>query len=264
MKELLVVKIGGNIIDDEQALNSFLTDLSGIKTPKILVHGGGKMATQLSNRLGIQTNMVDGRRITDDETLKVVTMTYAGWINKSITAKLESKGCSAIGLCGADAKLLPAVKRMKGEIDYGWVGDIDSKDVNSIFLSQLLDMGLIVVVAPITAGADGQLLNVNADTVARTLAEALSKSYHTCLIYCFEKNGLLHDVNDDASAIYEIDETKINELKATGVIAKGMIPKIDNALYAAKNGVGAVIIGHADHIKAMAQKQKEYGTYVTA
>ena len=263
MKELLVVKIGGNIIDDEQALNRFLTDFATIKMPKILVHGGGKLATELSNRLGIETKMVDGRRITDDATLKVVTMTYAGWINKSITAKLQSKGCSAIGLCGADAKLMPAVKRIQGEVDYGWVGDIESRDVNITLLSQLLDAGLTIVLAPITGNAEGQLLNVNADTVARTLAEALSRTYDTSLIYCFEKNGLLLDVNDEASVIQKVDGKVIAELKGKGVIAKGMIPKIDNALNAAKNGVGTVIIGHAEHIKAMAQKQNEYGTCVT-
>ena len=264
MKELLVIKIGGNIIDDAIALDTFLSDLATIDIPKILVHGGGKLATDLSSRLGIKTNMVDGRRVTDDDTIQVVTMTYAGWVNKSITAKLQAKGCNAIGICGADAKLLPAVKRINAEIDYGWVGDMQSKDVNVALLAQLLNAGLTVVVAPIASNAEGQLLNVNADTVARTLAEALSKNYRTGLIYCFEKNGLLRDVSNEASAISEADELQISDLKKRGIIAGGMIPKIDNALNAAKNGVHQVVIGHAQHIKAMSQKQKDYGTRIKA
>ena len=264
MQELLVIKIGGNIIDNQGALTSFLEDIAGIAIPKILVHGGGKLATELSSKLGVPANIIDGRRVTDDETLKIVTMTYAGWINKSITARLQAKGCSAIGLCGADAKILPAVKRSKGEVDYGWVGDMELQDVNTTFLNQLIETGFTLVIAPISSNSEGQLLNVNADTVARTLAGALSKCYKISLIYCFEKNGLLMDVNDEASVIPEIDEPKAIALKAAGAISKGMIPKIDNALGAVKNGVSHVIIGHASHIKAMAAKQKGYGTYITA
>ena len=264
MKELLVIKIGGNIIDDEEALQRFLTDLASIEMTKILVHGGGKLATDLSDKLSIPTNMVDGRRITDDDTIRVVTMTYAGWINKYIVAQLQSKNCNAIGLSGADAKLLPAVKRSRGDIDYGWVGDMESKEVNTQILDQLLKSGLTVVVAPITCNREGQLLNVNADTVACIIAKALSKDFRTNLIYCFEKNGLLLDMNDETSLIAEIDEMKVSGLKASGAISKGMVPKIDNALSAAKNDVSTVIIGHASHIKAMAKKQIGYGTYINA
>ena len=262
MKEALVIKIGGNIIDDEQALKSFLHQFAAIDIPKILVHGGGKLATDLSKQLNIPTTLVDGRRITDDATLKVVTMTYAGWINKSITAQLQALGSNAIGLCGADAKLLPAVKRTHAEINYGWVGDMESKDVNTTLLQQLLRSGLTVIIAPITADAQGHLLNVNADTVAGTLAQALSQHYNTTLIYCFEKKGLLLNLDDDNSMVAELNEMQANILKTTGAISKGMIPKIDNALGAAKQGVNTVIIGHAMHIAAMAQKQKGYGTHI--
>ena len=264
MEELLVIKIGGNIIDNESALNQFLQDFANIKAHKILVHGGGKIATDLSNQLGIETKMVEGRRVTDEQTIRVVTMTYAGWINKSITALLQSKKCNVIGLSGADAKLFPAIKRPVVEWDYGLVGDLLGEHVNTQFLNQLLVSGIVPVIAPITCDDNGHLLNVNADTVARTLAEALSKMYRTTLIYCFEKNGLLRDVNDGLSVIHEIDRISAERLKESGVINKGMIPKIDNALGAIGNGVNSVIIGHATHILKMAQKEKGYGTYVRA
>lgn len=264
MNKLLVVKIGGNIIDNAPALDSFLSKLAQIDTPKILVHGGGKLATDLSAKLNIPTQMVEGRRITDAETIKVVTMTYAGWVNKTIVAKLLAKGCTAIGLSGADAKLIPAVKRPVKDIDYGWVGDIESDKVNASFLKTLLVLGVTPVVAPISCDAEGNLLNVNADTVARTLAEAMGKDYEVTLAYCFEKNGLLMDVNDDDSVIQEITLVNAQELKASGIISDGMVPKIDNAFGAIANGVNTVVIGHANNIKQMANHEVGFGTFIKA
>ena len=248
MQKLLVVKVGGNIIDNAPALDSFLANLAAIDGHKILVHGGGKLATELSTQLNIPTQMVEGRRITDTETIKVVTMTYAGWVNKTIVAQLQAKDCTAIGLSGADAKLIPAVKRPVKDIDYGWVGDLEAKKVNATFLKTLLVSGVTPVVAPISCDAEGNLLNVNADTVARTLAEAMGKDYAVTLAYCFEKNGLLMDVNDDNSVIEEITLVNAKELKASGVISDGMVPKIDNAFGAIANGVNTVVIGHANNI----------------
>jgi acetylglutamate kinase len=262
MQKLLVVKIGGNIIDNAAALDSFLASLAAIEGNKILVHGGGKLATELSTKLGIPTQMVDGRRITDAETVKVVTMTYAGWVNKTIVALLQAKGCNALGLSGADAKLIPAVKRPVKDVDYGWVGDIESGKVNATFLKTMLISGITPIVAPISCDNEGHLLNINADTVARTLAEAMSADYEVTLAYCFEKNGILMDINDDDSVIREIDLANVEALKASGVINQGMVPKIDNALGAIANGVHTVVIGHAKNIKHIAKHEAGYGTYI--
>jgi acetylglutamate kinase len=264
MEELLVVKIGGNVIDSEEALNSFLRNFTTIPGNKVLVHGGGKLATQMSAQLGIPTQIINGRRVTDIETVKVVTMVYAGWINKTITAKLQANGCKTIGLSGADAALLPAVKRPVTDIDYGWVGDLIADHVNTALLQTLLTAGNTVVVAPITANNEGNLLNVNADTVASVIAEGMSKLYRTTLIYCFEKNGLLRDVNDNNSVVAEIKTGEINTLKEQGIITDGMLPKIDNAAAAINKGVSKVVIGNAMHIKQLANGQPEYGTHITA
>lgn len=262
MNKLLVVKIGGNIIDNAPALDAFLSKLASIDTPKILVHGGGKLATELSAKLNIPTQMVDGRRITDTETIKVVTMTYAGWVNKTIVAQLQAKDTNALGLSGADAKLIPAVKRPVKDIDYGWVGDIESNKVNAAFLKTLLVSGVTPIVAPISCDAEGHLLNINADTVARTLAEAMSADYEVTLAYCFEKNGLLMDVKDDDSVINEITLVNAQELKASGIISEGMVPKIDNAFGAIAHGVNTVVIGHANNIVEMAKHVAGFGTYI--
>jgi acetylglutamate kinase len=264
MQKLLVVKVGGNIIDNAAALDSFLANLAAIEGSKILVHGGGKLATELSAKLNIPTQMVEGRRITDAETVKVVTMTYAGWVNKTIVAQLQAKGCNALGLSGADAKLIPAVKRPVKDVDYGWVGDIESDKVNAAFLKKMLVSGVTPIVAPISCDKEGHLLNINADTVARTLAEAMSADYEVTLAYCFEKNGLLMDVNDDDSVIPEISLVNAQELKASGVISEGMVPKIDNAFGAITNGVHTVVIGHANNIKHMANHKAGFGTYIKA
>lgn len=264
MQKLLVVKIGGSIIDDTVALDRFLQAFATLPHHKILVHGGGKLATELSAKLGIETTMVEGRRVTDDATLRIVTMTYAGWINKSIVAALNAKGVTAIGLTGADAKILPAVKRPVKEVDYGWVGDLNNKEVNSTALKTFLENKTTPVIAPISADSSGNLLNVNADTVARTLAEAMSAHYEVTLIYCFEKNGLLSDINDEESVISEITLTKADELKNTGVISAGMLPKIDNAFGAIANGVKAVLIGHAAQITPLANGVHNTGTTIKA
>jgi acetylglutamate kinase len=262
MQKLTVVKIGGNIIDNETALKQFVADFSSIQGHKILVHGGGKLATELSAKLGIDTQMVDGRRITDTETVKVVTMVYAGLINKRIVAMLNAQGSTAIGLSGADAKLLPAIKRPVVDIDYGWVGDVLKQEVNIPFINTLLQANNTIVVAPITADTNGNLLNINADTVATTIAEAMSGICETTLVYCFEKKGVLLKVEDDASVITKISEAGAENLKQEGVINKGMLPKISNAIAASKNGVAKVLIGHAADIKALALNKEGYGTLI--
>lgn len=263
MLPLLVIKIGGNILDNTEALNQFLTDFTSIEAPKILVHGGGKLATDLSTRLGITTQMVNGRRITDADTLQVVTMTYAGWINKSLVAKLQACDCNALGISGADAKLFMATQRKTHEINYGLVGDLNRNDVNITFLSILLNNNITPVIAPISSDTNGQLLNVNADTVARTIAEALSEQFTVKLIYCFEKNGLLRNIGDDASVIPFINTQTIEQLKQDGVITAGMLPKIDNAMGAIQNGVKQVVIGHASKISNLAEDGTNFGTYIT-
>ncbi|HXB42022.1 MAG TPA: acetylglutamate kinase, partial [Bacteroidia bacterium] len=193
MKNLYIIKIGGNILDNEISLERFLTDFVQLKGLKILVHGGGKLATELSARLNIETKMIQGRRITGSETLKVTTMVYAGWINKSIVAKLQSLNCNALGLSGVDGKCILAKKREIAEIDYGFAGDILPEGVNTGFLQNILEFGATPVIASITCDAKGQLLNTNADTIASVLATQLSKLYSTHLIYCFEKKGVLFD-----------------------------------------------------------------------
>lgn len=263
MQELLVVKIGGNIIDDEKQLDNFLSDFAAITKPKILVHGGGKLATQLSEQLGIKTNMVNGRRITDMETLRIVTMTYAGWVNKTIVAKLQSLQCNAIGLSGADAQLIPAVKRPVAEIDYGFVGDLNVDTVNISFASLLINNSITPVIAPISYSNNGELLNVNADTVASAIAIALSKTFKTTLLFGFEKAGVLKQVNDNNSIIYEINTQNAEALKADGSISEGMLPKIDNAFNAINKGIQQVYIAHASFIKPIAENKKGYGTRIT-
>src|SRR6185312_10753488 len=222
MKELYIIKVGGNVIDDEKNLGIFLKKFSAINAPKILVHGGGKLATDLSSKLGIEAKMVDGKRITDGNTLEIVTMVYAGLINKSIVAKLNSLGTNTLGVCGADMGLIPAKK---------W--------------TDLLDNNICAVVAPITADAKGQLLNTNADTIASSIAQALSKAYKTTLIYCFEKDGVLSNPKDDTSVIREIQMKMYAQLKSEGIISKGMIPKMDNSWEAINKGVAKVVIGNA-------------------
>lgn len=243
---VIVIKIGGNIIDDETKLSSFLKLFAGVHGKKVLVHGGGKLATKLAADLGVEQQMIDGRRITDAETLKIVTMVYAGYINKNIVAQLQANSCNAIGLSGADGNLITAHKRKHATIDYGFVGDVDH--VNAALLQNLLDNNLTVVAAPITQDGHGQLLNTNADTIAQEIAKALGKLYEVKLIYSFEKKGVLLDVDNENSLIPVINPTYYEELKEKKLIFAGMLPKLDNAFSALQNGVKQVIIGKAEEL----------------
>ena len=249
MEKISIIKIGGNIIDNEVNLASFLTEFSRIEGPKILVHGGGKLATKIAGDLNIPQQMVDGRRITDAATLKIVTMVYAGYINKNIVAALQSKNINALGICGADANIIRAHKRMHANIDYGFVGDIDAVDTEKII--QLLEAGLSLVVAPITHDGAGQLLNTNADTMAQAIATAISAVYEVSLVYSFEKKGVLSDIYNNDSVISVINLENYATLKASGQVNEGMIPKLDNAFEALQKGVNRVIIGDALDIKKL-------------
>ena len=243
MDPLYIIKVGGNIIDDNQKLKSFLSEFSKIQGKKILVHGGGKLATKLAQDLSIPQQMVDGRRITDAETLKIVTMVYAGLINKQIVAQLNSLGCNSMGICGADANTILAHKRNHPSIDFGFVGDID--EVNTSMLLTLLKENINIVIAPITQDGNGQLLNTNADTIAQEIAKSMSKNMGTTLIYSFEKKGVMRDVEDETSVIAKIDKAAFHKLKQENAIFAGMIPKLDNAFTAIAAGVSKVIIGDA-------------------
>src|SRR5882724_10674801 len=232
---LYIVKIGGNIIDDDKKLSSFLTAFAHVSGNKILVHGGGKLATKLADDLGIQQQLIEGRRITDAETLKIVTMVYAGYINKNIVVRLQANKCNAIGLSGVDGNIIAAHKRNHPTIDYGFVGDIDSVNVN--LLDHLLSQGLAIVIAPITHDQNGLLLNTNADTIAQELAKSLGSLYDVELIYSFEKSGVLLDAEDDNTIITSITYDYYNQLKTERKIFAGMIPKLDNAFAALNGGV---------------------------
>lgn len=246
--KLFVIKIGGNIIDDDAALQAFLAELAAIRENKILVHGGGKIASKLGEQLGLTPNYVNGRRITDAATLDLVTMVYGGLVNKQIVAALQALHCNAIGLTGVDGNIIPAVKRPVRDIDYGFVGDIDTKDVHSKILSLLLSNGLTPVIAPLTHDGQGSMLNTNADTIAAELAIALSGDYDVRLVYCFDKAGVLENVEDEGSVIPLITKEKYRSLTAEKKLFEGMIPKIDNAFSALDKGVGEVLIGHAKDI----------------
>jgi acetylglutamate kinase len=242
---LLVIKIGGNVIDDEKSLRSFLREFSSIKGEKILVHGGGKIATTIGDKLNIQSKYIDGRRITDDETIDLVTMVYGGLVNKKIVATLQSLQCNAIGLSGADANVLPAKKRPVKTIDYGWVGDVDAAEINTSAWQLFIDNNLVPVVASLTHDKEGHILNTNADTMAAVLSIALSEFYKVKLIYCFEKNGVLTNVDDETTIITELDVQTYNELKEDKKLFAGILPKIDNAFDAVNNGVYKVVIGNS-------------------
>lgn len=243
---LYVVKIGGNIIDDQQKLSTFLQSFASIQSSKILVHGGGKLATKLAQQLGIEQQMIEGRRITDVETLKIVTMVYAGHINKNIVAQLQADNCAAIGLCGADGDLIRSHRRAHPTVDYGFVGDVDT--INTAFLQNLLVQKMSVVIAPVTHDKAGQLLNTNADTIAQEIAQAMSAFYKVHLIYSFEKSGVLGDANDDATVIPSLTYDTYKKLKEKQVIFAGMIPKLDNAFAALQKGVSRVVIGKAEEL----------------
>lgn len=245
MKKLRIIKIGGGIIDDGPSLHQFLQLFARIDGLKILVHGGGKGASEMLRSLGIAPQLVNGRRITDAATLDVVTMFYAGKTNKAIVAGLQQNCVNALGLSGADGNVIRAVKRSVREVDYGFVGDLRPASVDGALLGALLGLGLTPVICAITHDGHGQLLNTNADTIAATVAVALSSQFTVELHYCFEKNGVLLDVNDDDSVIARINLTSYVELKEAGIITEGMIPKLDNSFDALSQGVNEVIIGHA-------------------
>ena len=250
MIDLFVIKVGGNVIDNPNLLEAFLQKFASIKGKKILIHGGGKIATRMGDQLGIESKYVNGRRITDAATIDVVTMVYGGLVNKQLVAKLQANGCNAIGLTGADANIIPAVKRPVKEIDFGFVGDVKTEDVQAAPLKALLEAGLTPVFAPLTHDGKGQILNTNADTIASSLAIALSTAYNVRLIYCFEKKGVLHDANDDNAVINLIDRMIYEELKADNVLTDGILPKLENAFAAIESGVAEVLIGHADDVQS--------------
>ncbi len=258
---MIIVKIGGNIIDNQQALALFLKDFASIKAPKILIHGGGKIATQISKDMGLTPQMVEGRRITDAETLKVVTMVYAGLINKNIVAQLQNNGCNAVGLCGADGGIMLAKKREHPSIDFGYIGHI--QNINTYLLNILLNNNYTPIIVPITYDGKGGLLNTNADDIASNIAIELSKEQDITFIYCFEKKGLLLDIEDDNSYISTVRIHEIQKLKDDGIITEGMIPKADNIKSTIENGVKKVILCHASDILNINSENSKIGTTFT-
>ena len=277
-----VVKIGGNVVDNPLLLKAFVKDFAAMPGMKVLIHGGGVMASQMQKEMGMVPQMVEGRRVTDEDTLKVVTMVYAGWCNKNIVALLQAEGCNAIGLTGADGNAIKARKRppvhvesLGTEVDYGYVGDVTAESVNAGFIYSLLEKGIVPVFNAINHDGDGNLLNTNADTIASSVAIAMAGyryrspkdvcsrceectfcsddgrlTHETELIYCFEKDGVLYDKDDDSSVIPEIDREKFAQLKAEGRVADGMIPKLANSFKAIDSGVARVIIKHARNVLA--------------
>lgn len=262
MSILNIVKIGGNVIDNPNQLETFLEKFSALPGRKLLVHGGGKIATRVAADMGIEAKLVEGRRITDTAMLDVVTMVYAGLTNKNIVASLQKFNCNAIGLCGADANVIKAVKRPVKEIDYGFVGDILADSINSLSIKKLLEAEFIPVFSAITHNGNGQLLNTNADTIASSLAVTLSKLYEVSLIYCFDKNGVLLNVDDDNSVIETIRAGDFERLKENKTIHDGMIPKLFNAFEAISKGVSNVYIGNADNLHLF--QQQKFGTCLIA
>ena len=242
MKEkLTIVKVGGAVVEDELQLSQLLHDFSAIEGRKVLVHGGGRKATKMAERLGIETQMVNGRRITDSDMLEVVTMVYGGLVNKNLVARLQANGINALGLTGADANAIRSHKRpLKDGIDFGWVGDVDAADGQ--MLSRLIEAGITPVMAPLTHNGEGHILNTNADTIASETAKALATIYDVTLIFSFEKKGVLSNPEDDDSVIPVITRTLFDQYKADGTISGGMLPKIENALNAVDAGVSKVII----------------------
>jgi len=244
--KLSVIKVGGKIVEEEDSLKRLLHDFSKIEGSKILVHGGGRSATRIGEQLGIKSTMVDGRRITDMETLRVVTMVYGGLVNKNIVAGLQSLGVNALGITGADMDVIRSEKRPVKEIDYGFVGDV--KHVKADTLNMLLDAGIIPVLAPLTHDGKGNILNTNADTIAAETAQAMARYYNVTLVYCFEKKGVLMDENDNNSVIPQLDRINYKKYVDEGVIQGGMIPKLDNAFRSIDKGVTEVVITQASDL----------------
>lgn len=252
-----VIKIGGNVIDNPKALDAFLKDFARIPGKKVLVHGGGKEATRLSEVLGIKTTMIAGRRVTDRATLDIVTMVYAGLINKRIASMLQAYGCNAVGLSGADGNVIRATRRSPEPIDYGFVGDINPTDIDDAFISILIESGHVPVFCAITHDGDGNLLNCNADSIASSVAIACSRIEPTTLTFCFEKEGVMLDVNNDSSVIRHITPDFFKDLIEKGIISDGMLPKISNAFKAIEAGVESV------SIKSSTKVAEDVGTRIT-
>ena len=246
MEKLTIVKVGGKIVEEAESLKQLLSDFSKIEGNKVLVHGGGRSATAMATRLGIESQMVNGRRVTDEETLKVVTMVYGGLVNKQIVAGLQAIGVNALGLTGADMNYMRSEKRPVKEVDYGFVGDV--KEVKADLLAELISKGVVPVLAPLTHDQQGYLLNTNADTIAGEAAKALAKHFDVTLMYCFEKKGVLMNENDDDSVIETITRELFEQYIKEGIIQGGMIPKLVNSFEAIDAGVTKVIITRADHI----------------
>ena len=247
MKEkITIIKVGGKIVEEEATLAALLDRFAAIEGRKVLIHGGGRSATRIAERLGIESRMVDGRRITDEATLQVVTMVYGGLVNKSIVAGLQARGVNALGLTGADCNIIKAHKRPAGKVDYGFVGDVENADGD--MLSRLIEQGITPIIAPLTHDGKGTILNTNADTMAAETAKALAGLYDVTLIYCFELPGVMRNPDDDSSIIPSITAESYRTLLDEGVISGGMIPKMENAFNAIGNGVSKVIITRADAI----------------
>lgn len=244
MKTLKIIKIGGNIIDNDEALNTFLKEFAKLNGPKLLVHGGGKLATKLANQMGVEVKMTNGRRITDADTLDIITMVYAGKINKNIVAKLQALNCNSVGFSGADGNSIVSVKRPVKDVDFGFVGDV--KKVNTRTLNVLLKNEVTPVFCAITHDENGQLFNTNADTIASELAIGFANQFNTELYFCFEKNGVLKDINNDESVIENINTKTYQSLIDDGIISEGMLPKLNNCFHAINNKVTKVCIGKAE------------------
>lgn len=246
MESIKVVKVGGKILEEEQSLLQLLDNFAAIDGKKALVHGGGRLATTIGDKLGIESKYVDGRRITDEETLQVVTMVYGGLANKTVVSQLQARDCNALGLTGADMNVILAEKRPIKTIDYGYVGDV--KKVDGARLASLINTDIVPVMAPLTHDKQGHMLNTNADTIAAETAKGLSTHFDVSLVYCFEKAGVLMDEKDDNSVIANITPKSYEELKAKNIIHSGMIPKLDNAFDAINKGVKEVIITNVENI----------------
>ena len=246
MDRLTIIKVGGKVVENEASLNALLDQFVRISGNKLLVHGGGSTATEIAGKLGIETKMVNGRRVTDKDMLDVVTMVYGGLVNKKIVAGLQARNCNAIGLTGADLDMIRAKKRPAEPIDFGFVGDVE--EVNSKELRLLIDENIVPVIAPLTHDGKGALLNTNADTITSEIAKELSNYFSVYLFYCFEKKGVLLDENDESSVIYDIDQNTFNDYIESGVISGGMIPKLENAFSAKRKGVREVLITNTENI----------------
>jgi acetylglutamate kinase len=259
---LSIIKIGGNVLDDPAALAAFLADFAALPGAKILVHGGGKIASGIGQRLGLTPQYVQGRRITDDATLDLVTMVYGGLINRQLTARLQALGCNALGVTGADGNVLPAVKRPAGEVDFGWVGDPSPERCGADVLDAWLQQGLTPVFAPLTHDGQGHLLNTNADTIASVLAQALTGRYRVRLLFCFEKKGILENPEDDHSVLPALNREQYRRLQAETAVGGGILPKLDNAFAAAAAGVEMVVIGSAADLIANFAADSVCGTLI--